>query len=296
MNTTTMPPYGRTRRPALRAIPLVLLAALSLPAVAAPVAMVTDLQGRASQVTGGTTRTLAMLATLEPGTVLRLEAGARLVLAWTDRPLEQSLAGPAEASVSADGLRPIRGARPESRALDAPSADSARRFAGSARDRVSVASVQMRATRPVLRIIGPPDGAVLNDRPALEWTAIAGVTSYRVQLSGADGTVVLDQMVGAPPLLPPQPLARGAEYRWRVEAAPAGGATLTAAASFRVLDAARAEALASLRPPPGASVSQRVLYAARLEGEGLGDDARALWRELAAERPEDETLRAWGRR
>lgn len=263
---------------------------------AAPVAMVTDLQGKATLVSGGKSQPLAMLATLESGGVVRLEPGAILVLAWMDRALEQRLAGPAEATLGSDGLRPLKGGKPETRKLDAASAEAARKFAPAARDRVALATVQMRTTRPALRIIGPNDAPVLNVQPALEWTTISGAQGYRITLTGPGGATLLDQEVSAPPLTPARALARGAEYQWKVEARLAAGEPLSASARFLVVDDRRAQSLESARPRPDSRFSQRVLYASRLEAEGLTDDARTLWRELSAERPDDETLRLWARR
>jgi hypothetical protein len=52
---------------------------------------------------------------------------------------------------------------------------------------------------------------------------------------------------------------------------------------------AQAEAL---RPAAGAPFSERVAYAAWLEQQQLGDEARAWWKKLAAERPDSAQLRA----
>ena len=69
------------------------------------------------------------------------------------------------------------------------------------------------------------------------------------------------------------------------------GRTASAETKFSVLATAQAKALEAARPKSGDSFSTRLLYAARLQAEGLNADARRLWRTLAAERPEDENLK-----
>jgi hypothetical protein len=53
--------------------------------------------------------------------------------------------------------------------------------------------------------------------------------------------------------------------------------------------------VASLKPATNASISDRVAYAAWLEQLELKDEARTVWRTLAAERPDDRRLEALAR-
>lgn len=47
-----------------------------------------------------------------------------------------------------------------------------------------------------------------------------------------------------------------------------------------------------LRPAAGAAVSERVAFAAWLEQNGLKDEARKYWKEIAAERPDDTQIQS----
>jgi hypothetical protein len=97
-------------------------------------------------------------------------------------------------------------------------------------------------------------------------------------------------------------LRHGQTYKWQVEAqAPGGpaasrGPAVSAGATFAVVDAAAARRIAAARPKPGARFSERLLFAAQLETEGLAHESRQAWRELAKERPDDPTLKRWAQR
>ena len=282
--------------PATMLLVAALLAAGAGLAGAAPVAMITDLKGKVLLVEGGRSRPATLLAYLEPENRLHLEAGAQVVLTYFAKPIEVTLTGPAEASVAADGARVAKGAKPTQRALDSGRADTARKFEPMAREKLALATVHMRAApRPAPRPTSPADTVIISTTPALEWAELGTATGYRVVVKEASGATVLDQQVARPPLaIPPERALRaGAAYEWRVEAKLASGATLGADAKFTVADAVRAKSIENSRPAADAGFSERLLYAARLESEGLREAAKQLWQTLAKERPDDEALRRW---
>ena len=116
-------------------------------AAAEPVAMVTDLKGSVTQSAQKAER-LALLSYLEPGARLRLDAGASLVITYFARATQVALAGPAEALVEAGGVRMLSGAPPQIRSLDAASAGAAKKFEPLQRDRLAMATFQMRGAKP----------------------------------------------------------------------------------------------------------------------------------------------------
>lgn len=281
----------------LRVIALLgLLATWGLPALAAPVAMISDLRGNATLGESGKAKPATLLTYLEPGTTFRLEPGARVVLTYLAKASEITVTGPAEGTIRGDTIALSRGDAPTVRSLDAGKAETARKFDGVQRDRLALATVQMRAgARPQIVIQGPRDIDVLGDTPTLAWQSIAGVKSYRVTLRDHTGRSLFERDVTASTVAIP-PLARGEAFQWSVEGRLPSGQVLTSAAEFRVVDASRAMPLERLRPAAGAPFSERVLFAARLEAEGLGHDAKREWIALSAERPEDPTLREWAER
>jgi hypothetical protein len=128
------------------------------------------------------------------------------------------------------------------------------------------------------RLLAPVGTAVLDGRPTLRWTPLAGSVTYTV--------TVQDQTTGVASSSPPleatewtvaSPLARGHTYAWQVGAT-TGGTEIVAPrppdppAKFAVLDAATASSLGRL---PASHLARGILYA----HAGAVDDAE---RELEA--------------
>src|SRR4051812_2767059 len=84
-------------------------------AQAAPVAMVTDLQGQAVVHRGGGSRPVDILGELEAGDELALPGGARVVVTYLRSGEEFTASGPGRMSVSADQLQARAGAAPQRR-------------------------------------------------------------------------------------------------------------------------------------------------------------------------------------
>jgi hypothetical protein len=285
----------------MRALPLLLAALLvpfAAPAWAAPVALVTDLRGAASINEGGKPRPAALLVYLEPGTTIRLDAASRMVLTYLSRPMEVLVTGPAEVTVGADGVNVVKGEKAVTRNLQAGRADVARQFEPVQRDRLALATVHMRsAGRPQITLEGPNNTSVYTATPSFSWSALPGVTSYRLTVMDLGGRTLVERAVNATAYsIVSPPLRHGVSYLWSVEAKLPSGEQLSAQGRFSVLDDALSRRIARSEPAKDASFSERVLFAAQLESEGLAYDAKRAWRSLAAERPDDITLREWAER
>lgn len=254
------------------------------------VAMITDLTGRATLRSGGIPAPAELLAYLAAGVELKLEAGARVTVTFFAKPIEVTITGPAQASIAKDGATMLSGPPPRIRTLGAAVDSTARKFEPIVRERLALAAVVMRAGRPELKLFGPAHTKVLTATPEFAWTEITGA-QYRLVLAEGDGKVLLERVLKQATFKPDQPLRREAAYTWRVRAQLAKGEVLQAETTFSVASAAEARTLAQGRPAPGASFSERVLYASRLDALGFRHDAAGAWRTLLAERPEDETLR-----
>jgi hypothetical protein len=282
----------------VRILATLLLCAVWTCAAGSPVAMVTDLKGSVIMAEAGKSRPTALLAYIEPGTSVKLDIGAQLVLTYLSHPLEVTLTGPAEATVGAEGANVTKGNRPSVRSLEAGHVEVARNFEPVQRKKLALATVHMRAIpRPQIIIDGPANTSIYAVAPVLAWSALPDVKSYRVIVSETGGVLHLDQSVSSNTLaLDNRPLKRGASYEWRVEAKLPTGEFLAAKAEFSVLDAVRARRIESLQPAANAPFSERVLFAVQLQTENLAYDAKREWSSLAAERPDDDTLRQWAQR
>jgi hypothetical protein len=123
------------------------------------------------------------------------------------------------------------------------------------------------AARPPFQLVSPVATVVEAAAPILRWQPLAGASSYRVTVLDRDLVVVAE----SPDLKDtewrlPQALERGRTYVWQVAARKAGARMLAptppeADARFRVLDAARAEALAAARGRGESQLVLGVLYA-----------------------------------
>ena len=272
-------------------------AALSLGiAVAAPVAMVTDLLG-ASATTHKDKTKLTLMAYIEPGTEIEVDAGARLTLTYFAKAQEQTFSGPAKILVQADRIEVLRGGAGQSRKLDPDKASAAKQIEPALRDRIAIATFVMRSTVPRLALIAPVDTKVSSTAPEFSWNASKGAREYRLTLKDEQGKVLREASVSGT-TWKPQPdeaLGYGRSYQWKVESVPGTGQAEAVQARFSVLEEQTATRIGQQKPGADAPFSERLLYAAQLENEGLKYEAAQQWRALAAERPHDAVLQKLAR-
>lgn len=275
----------------LKSMGAALAALMVLPAAfAAPAVMVTDVRGNAFVVKKEkeASQKLALLDYLQPGAEIRLDSGARVAVTFLAKPTEVVLNGPATAKVGDGTVSVLSGQAPQSRKLDAQIASAPGKFSGSARERITVATFEMKSgAMPRLRIVTPNETKVLDSSPTFQWILPPGAADAKFTLVADDGRIVHEARTGATSLTLPKALAlaRGGGYAWKVEA---GAASVDA--RFSVADKATAARLGKARPAKSAGFSARLLYAALLDGEGFQHDAMAIWQELAQERPDDAAL------
>lgn len=262
------------------------------PAGAAVIAMVTDLQGKATAVHDGRPRDLTILSELEAGTLVQLDRDAALVVLYLDAGDEFAFRGPATIDVRPGQPAARGGAAPERRRLQTGRAV-----------RIQAVGVAQGAT--VLRGMLVPGrvqflslnkSCTLESSPEFRWQPIAGALKYELSLSDAGGRLLYEKDVTTTSLRLPADivLSDGATYAWDVTARLPNGRTARDSSKFTVATAElRAEALAA-RPPASASLSSRIAYAAWLEQNELKDEARKYWAAAAAERPDDRVLRRLG--
>lgn len=258
------------------------------PALAAAIGMVTDLSGKAWTGDGAQRQPLAILAYLEAGTVVEVDKGAKLAITFYSPAEEQVFSGPARFRIEKQGIGRISGPAPAVQPLGALAADATGKELNQGGRRTQ-AAVRMRSVAFGASISGmsPDKTAVRSTTPRLAWSAPPDIGKYRLKLSAADGTALLEESVSGNEWHVPadKALAAGKEYVWSLEASLADGSRLAGKAHFNVLDAGVATRLAVEAPNSGAPFSQRLRYALTLEQAGLNDEARLLWRELASERP-----------
>lgn len=275
-------------------LPLVLAATLmaASPAFAQrspPVAMVTDVAGGVKLTAPKGPLAAGIATELPADSRLEVPAGARLVILLMATGDEITLSGPVTAQLRTNGVE----GSPSERLVRKTSAVGKVRLKA---DGLSQAAVTLRAARrpQPLPLLSASATTVLDARPVFRWKPVTGAGPYRFALQDSAGAVLHEARTEETELRLPESitLAEGKAYTWEVSTRQANGALHANFGDFTVAPAAlRSEAM-RMRPPPGASVSERAAYALWLASQELNDEARTAWRELAAERPDDVSLKA----
>jgi hypothetical protein len=259
---------------------LATLAALAVApwAAAAPVALVTDVDGSALQ--GG--EPLRLLAEVQAGAEVDVADGGRVVVFYFGDGAEWTLAGPGR-------YRLVAKAPEAQRASPAPqrkAAPVAYRQFKLRTDRIAQGGMVMRGGEPDV-LVAPVDEVVLAPDVRFAWQPTGAGVVYRFELVDDQGNrLVSTETKEAEARLPDHvKLAGGRTYYWSLRAAEGqGGPAFYRATGFRVADAATAQRVKAAAPKPDATFSERALYVALLEDVGAKTAARDARRALAQER------------
>jgi len=249
---------------------------------APPVAMVTDVKGLPA---------LPLLSEIAKGTHVRLDSGASASIVYLQSGQEYELSGPSEVEIGAEAPRALKGKAPVkhgaalSRSREAVRIDPVK---------VTQGALVMRgpAQAPQLRMDSLSDTTTLDARPRFEWTAATPGLRYRIDLIDGAGKKIFSIPVEQSPALLPEDvsLLPDADYTWLLTAIGPGGESYESAGDFKVASDELRARVEGLRPAADASVSERVVFAAWLEQMHLRDEARKVWKTIAAERKDEPRL------
>ena len=273
------------------------LCALGAPAasLAAPVAMVSDVQGKATLVAGSARTPLAMLAEIEPNAQIEVEAGARVVALYLDGSGEYVVSGPALIAFGAQQPTAVKGAAPQKRAvLGGKAGDVRLKSAGAVQGALVMRSA---APKGRIRLANPAGARTLESSPEFRWQFDASNATYRFELLDETGNVIHETDVASTSVKLPAGvmLRENARYTWTVSTRASDGRRYSSTGELSVAPAKLRQQVTALKPQESAAVSDRVAYAAWLEQLELKDEARRVWRSLAVERPQDSRLEALAR-
>ena len=264
-----------------------------LGAQAQSVAMALDRSGEVEVTHAARTVKLKLLDYLASDSELRVPAAGSATLVYLATSQEWQFEGPGRYALQPGQPRVLEGKAPKVRGVAAASAQAMTKMEPTQRDRLALGAVVLRAAGP-LRMVGPNNVDVLAARPTLIWRS-STERPVRVSVFVADAAAPLAQAVVADrQWTPPTDLSAGS-YDWQAELA-TGPAGPPLRGRFRVIEAGD-ERRARLGPAPAATApfSQRLAYALMLDNEDLPHDALLWWRVLAAERPDEASLRDWAR-
>ena len=272
---------------------LVALSALSATGYGAGVAMVTDLQGKATVAGDGRTRDVTILAELDAGAQVQLAAGATLVALYLDAGDEYVFKGPASIVFRSAQPDVTSGAKPEKRGPSLGKGGKGIRIkpVGMAQGAMVMRGFQTGAR---IQLLNLHKTRILETQPEFRWKELQPGVKYQLEITDDTGRAVHEAQVDSTSFKLPASirLREGVPYTWEVSARLPDGRKYTSSADFAVAPAeVRAQAEA-LRPAQSAPLSSRIAYAAWLDQVELKDEARKYWKVAATERPDDPRLRA----
>ncbi len=257
------------------------------------VAMVTDLTGKGVIMAGGKEMPCEILSYLIPGAEISIDAGAKLTLVYFQSAKEYAFTGEATVRIGNRTPESKAGAGPRIRSLTLV------KETGLGSDMVrdyGQAAIVLRgfSRKKKIRLIGPKNTKVLETHPVFRWEPLAAGIQYRFVLLEESGRTLVETLVNDTTFRMPEEIRlRDDEYySWQVGARLASGTTYSSSADFKLLKKGERDGINKLRPSDNAPFSERVLFAAMLEREGLKDAARLYWQALSAERPLDQRLKA----
>ncbi|MES3022413.1 MAG: hypothetical protein V4857_12610 [Pseudomonadota bacterium] len=255
------------------------------------VGMVLDLRG-SGEVAGRAAPTkLRLLGYIKPGDQITLDADSKASVSHYGSKLIYQLVGPLVADVDIAKVKVRKGGR------EAVVRSVAEKLVAAALDpQMSAAAVRMRQFDSIEMQAPAKRGVLLSTRPEFRWEA-NGNNSYQVtveelserELARGTSTDKRWQLpAGAA-------LEHGKSYLWTVAYTDAAGAPYSASAEFSVASAADSVAMLALKPAAGAGIEDWVMYAIILDERRMHDDANAVWKIIAAQRPDLAAARAAAR-
>lgn len=257
-------------------------------AFAAPFAMITDLKGQAWALDGAQPRKLALLGYIENPTEIKVDPAAKLAITYFANGVQYSFAGPARVALESGAPKVIDGAAGELKKVT-PEKSIGGGLSSDQWRRLQQATVVMRNVKSTFAVVGPDKTAVLDRSPEFEWTPVSGAKGYRLVVYGPDNDILHEATTEQNSLHPALELERGKRYRWKVDALGVAK-PVSASGLFTVADDAARERMAEMKRTAGGELGARSFYATTLEAQGHAYDARAEWKALAKEYPNEPEI------
>jgi hypothetical protein len=267
---------------------LAFLAFVTAQAFAAPFAMVTDLKGQAWTMDGAQPKKLALLGYIENPTEVKVDPNGKVAITYFANGVQYSFAGPARVALESGAPKVIEGQSGEFKKVT-PEKSIGGGLSSDQWRRLQQATVVMRSVKTTFAAVGPDKTAVLDRTPEFEWTPAAGAKGYRLVVYGPDNDIIHEATTEQTSLKPALELESGKRYRWKVDALGVAK-PVSASGAFTVADDAARERASEMKRNAGTELGARSFYATTLEAEGHAYDARAEWKALAKDYPNEPEI------
>lgn len=235
----------------------------------------------------------SILAEVVAESRIQLAPGAHLAVLYTQSGEQYEFQGPAVIQFERGQPQVLSGAQPKhwKTALGSDLARTRIRPVG-----VAQTALVMREPKPVakLKLLTLSSTQILDERPEFHWVPPEPGLQYDFELSDDKGRTIFSSRVQGDSLWLPATikLKKGVHYVWQLATTLANGQRYSNIGEFSIALRKLQAKVEKLRPAGGASVADRVVFAAWLDEMQLWDEARKYWRELAVARPDDSRLKA----
>ena len=265
------------------------LVALPLSTIAASVAMVTDLQGKATVTDAGRSFEATIYAEIESGAQVQLQTGGVLTALYLEGGNEFVFKGPAQIVFRPGQPEVISGSAPAKRT---PSLGTGVRIKPIGLGQGAlVLRGPLANTR--IKLLTATGTRVLETQPDFRWQEPQPGLKYQIEIADETGRSLYEAQVESASFALPHALQLkdGQSYTWEVSTRLPDGRKYSSIGVFSVASADLRAQAEVMRVEASSSVSSSAIYAAWLDQVELKDEARKYWRELYEKRPEDVRLK-----
>lgn len=260
----------------------------------ANVAMIADIDGLGEINVDGENTAADILDELASGSQLSIKSGSKLTLFFFASSEEYTYDGPADILIEEQQPKLLSGNKANTRNLNmAKLADIASEDEGS----IGLGVLKLRNfEKPKLQLLAPVDTKVIETHPKFSWSSVEGATTYEFILSNELGKKVANMSVSGNWVELPEDirLMSDEEYTWEIIAQTSAATEYRAHAYFSVAEENVRRQVKTSQPGLKASFSEKVVYARLLEKLGLKQDAKTIWQELVALKPNSALLKMRG--
>jgi hypothetical protein len=257
------------------------------------VGIITDIEGNATwESESPHDKDASILTEIAPESRMQLDSGSRLAILYTQSGEQYEFRGPAVIQFERRQPQVLSGAEPKHWKTTLGSDLSSARIRPVG---VAQAALVMRHPRHVakIKLLTLNDTQILDERPEFRWVPPEPGLQYTFELSNDKGRTIFSSRVQGDSLRLPATikLKKGVHYAWQLATTLANGQRYSNIGKFSIALPKLQAKVEKLRPAGGASVADRVIFAAWLNEMELRDEARKYWREIAAARPDDSGLK-----
>jgi hypothetical protein len=257
-----------------------------------PVAMITDLSGKAVIMENGNKAVGDILSTVTDGNKIKLDAGSTLVLVFFNSSKEYTFSDKATITINEDYPKVESGQKLVQKNLNL----TGNTKLTPPKKAYKQAAIVFRGARKKskIKLISPIKSNVMDANITFKWKPIEENIQYRFTLTDEIGKSLVETLVTGTKFKIPGEIALKEDtyYSWQVEARLSSGSVYSNSTNFIIIADEEKNEINKSRPADGAPFSERLIFAMLLEQKGLKVESSKYWHILAGERPGNKKLQS----